>query len=70
MSLLASTPHTRVVLTRPAGHVNSLHVEYVFTYSWDAATRMNTVFRLVNLVYGMDMHTFKVTVFINRAKCE
>ena len=29
---------------------------------------MNTVFRLVNPVYDMDMYIFNVTVFIKQAK--
>jgi len=31
---------------------------------------MNTVFRLVNPVYAMDMHIFKVNVFTQQAKYE
>ena len=33
-------------------------------------TNMNNVFRLVNLVYGMDTYIFKLNVFTKEAKYE
>jgi len=50
--------------------VRTLHVENYSRISRRSHKKTNTVVRLVNPVYDMDMYLFKVTVFMKQAKYE